>query len=332
MKETEKERRYNEALERARKLQETCDNTAVIGWCEYIFPELKESEDEKMMNQLYSWMKEFGGAEEYTEKVYQWIKGLLEKHKYTEDDLDKAYKCADEVQYRRGYEDAKKEIVKQDEQKPIISDDALREGIAHFGITQYQIDNWLKKYVEVEKLEQKPADKIKQECHCNGVREPKEATGVLKQLINEQKSDWSEDDEYNREHLLGWINTLKTYIHHDALVSIDLRRNRIDEVTKFENWFKSIKDRVQPQQKQEWSEEDKVKINRIVAFLENLNLKSLNIIDDNNIFKKDIDWLKSLKERYTCKPSEEQMDALETAISSLQSTALESLYNGLKKL
>ena len=39
----------------------------------------------------------------------------------------------------------------QGEQKPVISNDALREGIAHFGITQYQIDNWLKKYVDVEK-------------------------------------------------------------------------------------------------------------------------------------------------------------------------------------
>lgn len=46
----------------------------------------------------------------------EWI-AWLEKHKYTEEDLDKAYKCADEVQYRRGYEDAKKELEKQGEQK-----------------------------------------------------------------------------------------------------------------------------------------------------------------------------------------------------------------------
>lgn len=80
-----------------------------------------------------------------------------------------------------------------------------------------------------------------------------------------------------------------------------------DAVKLVSDWLKSIKDRVQPQSKQEWSEEDKVKINRIVAFLENLNLKNLNIIDDNNTFKKDVDWLKSLKERYTWKPSKEQM-------------------------
>ena len=79
----EKARRYDEALKLARdyykanlKLDKVDENLVL----EDIFPSLKESEDEKMMNQLHSWMKEFGGAEEYTEKVYQWIKGLLEKN------------------------------------------------------------------------------------------------------------------------------------------------------------------------------------------------------------------------------------------------------------
>ena len=50
-------------------------------------------------------------------------------------------------------------LEKQREQKPVISADALREGIAHFGITQHQIDNWLKKYVDVKKqCEQKSFD------------------------------------------------------------------------------------------------------------------------------------------------------------------------------
>ena len=40
-----------------------------------------------------------------------------------------------------------------------------------------------------------------------------------------------------------------------------------------------------------WSEEDEVKINRIVACLENLN------VADNDILLKDVDWLKSLKQR-----------------------------------
>ena len=47
----------------------------------------------------------------------------------------------------------------------------------------------------------------------------------------------------------------------------------------------------QGKQKPTWSEEDEVKINRIVACLENLN------VADNDILLKDVDWLKSLKQR-----------------------------------
>lgn len=53
---------------------------AIMGWQEVNIQEI-ESEDERMMNQLHSWMNEFGGAEEYTEKVYQWLKQLIEKQK-----------------------------------------------------------------------------------------------------------------------------------------------------------------------------------------------------------------------------------------------------------
>lgn len=46
------EKKYKDALERAKKLQETCDSTAVVGWCEYLFPELKESKDERIRKEL----------------------------------------------------------------------------------------------------------------------------------------------------------------------------------------------------------------------------------------------------------------------------------------
>lgn len=90
------EKKYKEALEMAKdyykanqKLGESDENEVLSD----IFPELKESEDEKVMHQLHSWMKEFGGAEEYTEKVYTWLKSLLEKQgtSYTKRDVDDAY-------------------------------------------------------------------------------------------------------------------------------------------------------------------------------------------------------------------------------------------------
>jgi hypothetical protein len=149
------EKKYKEALERARKIHNQTGFDYEKGLIEEIFPELRESEDEKTRKRIIALVTTHGQGM-YKGDMLAW----LEKHKYTEDDLDKAYKCADEVQYRRGYEDAKKRDCKAGEQKPVVSDDALREGITHFGITQYQIDNWLKKYVEVEKLEQKTADKV----------------------------------------------------------------------------------------------------------------------------------------------------------------------------
>ena len=55
------EQKYNEAFSRAKKLQETCDSTAVVGWCEYIFPELKESEDERIRKALIENFKWYCG-------------------------------------------------------------------------------------------------------------------------------------------------------------------------------------------------------------------------------------------------------------------------------
>lgn len=59
------EQRYNEALERAKKLKETCDSTAIIGWCEHIFPELKGNEDRKIRNAIYDALK-------YLEREHSW--------------------------------------------------------------------------------------------------------------------------------------------------------------------------------------------------------------------------------------------------------------------
>ena len=66
-----------------------------------------------------------------------------------------------------------------------------------------------------------------------------------------------------------------------------------------------------------WSEEDEVKVNRIVGCLENLN------VADNDILLKDVDWLKSLKDRVKSqnhwKPSEGQIKICKEVYSDLLS-------------
>lgn len=78
----EKAKRYGEALERAKKLQKTCNSTAVVGWCEYIFPELKDSENERIRKVLLDYFqsyKEVGtvGAETFngipTDNILAWL-------------------------------------------------------------------------------------------------------------------------------------------------------------------------------------------------------------------------------------------------------------------
>lgn len=73
------EQRYKDAFDRAKKLKETCDSTAVIGWCEYIFPELKESEDEAIRESLIKYLKERKSCESYGQYVLRydhWITWL----------------------------------------------------------------------------------------------------------------------------------------------------------------------------------------------------------------------------------------------------------------
>lgn len=98
------EKAYNEALERARKLKETCDSTAVIGWCEYIFPELKESEDERIRKEIINTIKfqkeqlcHIDGA------TYDRLIAWLEKQKEPEDkgEISDGYHTFNELYYYR---------------------------------------------------------------------------------------------------------------------------------------------------------------------------------------------------------------------------------------
>lgn len=82
---------------------------------EEIFPELKESEDERIRKEIITFLDYYhtgnGGHIDFNSAWIAWLK-------------------------KQG--------------SPKMSAEALREGIAYYGITQYQIDNWLKKYVEIE--------------------------------------------------------------------------------------------------------------------------------------------------------------------------------------
>ena len=136
----------------------------------------------------------------------------------------------------------------------------------------------------------------------------------------EQKPAWSEDDN---DCLNAAINNLEYLKNNYAYHQMGLK----PAIT----FLKSLKERVQPQLKQEWSEEDESHIRYLIEYLEHCK-KGVALTMTTSTSQEYINWLKSLRPQSTWKPSDEQMDALETAVSTLQSTALESLYNKLKKL
>lgn len=76
-----------------------------------------------------------------------------------------------------------------------------------------------------------------------------------------------------------------------------------------------------------WSEEDEKMLNYVIIDIESLKEQ----VYCRTLCDEEIDWLKSLRPQSWWKPTDEQMDALESAVSSLQSTALESLYQDLTK-
>lgn len=122
------EDKYKKAFKRAKENYHAgCLAPALL---EYIFPELKEGEDELIWltnyieEEAYNLSMDIRNNEDRVkfqklQKALAWIK----THKYTEEDLDKAYKYADKVQYMNGYNDAKEEI----EQKYILNDESKSE-------------------------------------------------------------------------------------------------------------------------------------------------------------------------------------------------------------
>jgi len=130
------------------------------------------------------------------------------------------------------------------------------------------------------------------------------------------KQQWSEGDENVTDIILSQLRS-------DNFSGV-LSKSLLKEA---ESWFKSLKNRVQP--KQEWSEEDEQYI------IDTLNLLSFGCSSHSVSEVKD--FLKSLKYRYTWKPSNEQMLAISTAINvigkgTLNGKSLMELHEQLKKL
>lgn len=132
--------------------------------------------------------------------------------------------------------------------------------------------------------------------HNKVIDEAKDAVAWLEKQ-SKQKPNWSEEDESMYIRCIGILG--KCYMGELP--------TKVEEEL---NWLKSLKERVLPQPKQEWSEKDEERRKKIIHILSlDGRIKNEELSDIN-------DWLKSLKDKVQPKQewSEEDMIHLSNAI------------------
>ena len=211
---------------------------------------------------------------------------------------------------------------------------------------------WDAEKKELKKIEQKPA-----ECLCVPSREIimnvwelgniwKELTGGNistehgTQLEYIQKH-WTEGDYFDKiEQKPAWSEEDERHIGTITSLLEDRKKEQSDwgiEVLNEEiAWLKSLKGRVQPQPKHEWSEEDAIHYNRILKELILQKEMPINasVIEE---VKSDIIWFKSLRPQNRWKPSEFHLECISDAIAiyeerGINAIGLKEILDELKKL
>ena len=319
------------------------NNTMAIQIMENLFPELSESEDEKIIRTL--------------KEIVNWG-------------------CAKNISVENNVElkDCLAWIEKQGEQKPT---NKIEQSCYHNDGLYYAIDILEKTLGKVEgyqsddgKMEhqiaietvnalyhKKPAElskedeemfdaiiadiKFTQKAHDHDVnqvvyeREIDWLKSLKDRMQPQPKQDWNEEDEKKRKLLIAIlkVNHPNAHFKVNPKGTVSMETMSTEELV---DWLKSIKDRIQPQSKQEWSVEDTKMINFIINILECApDMRPCSEVYHESAYQKQINWLKSLKPNHW-KPSEKQLSVLQTAIKDYGTCAeknvLESLYSSLKTL
>ena len=186
------EKKYKEALERAREEWTNNLDNAYSNYrerLEIIFPELKESEDERIRKWIiddirYNMNNEPLNNSEYkkkAEKAIAWLEKQAEQKEYTFKSLPRLLEMIEPTERAKAYC-----------QKLI--DALIKEGYA----TDAKIVG--------ECLKQMNGEKV--------------ALATMDENQGEQQQKWTEEDDYYRDNLIKWLNC--------GAVRVDLRKDFID--------------------------------------------------------------------------------------------------------
>lgn len=295
------EKAYNEAIKRAKAIIDVAEKEEeVYKSAITIFPELRESEDEKIRKALISFLKSPFVNENITdEKVAPWLAWLENQKEYESTDFEYVWDrtdCGDltsaldkyseeaiinmcHAWYDKGIElERKSWLEKQCYTKKDV-DDAYLKGICN---TKHELEKQDEKKSQrmvsaeaKEALYDKPTDEEMKELLRTEYEKGKADT------IAEMEKDWSEEDE-------EIINGITSYLcTHDSC--------ELDGFNKWYDWLKSLKDRVIPKPKQEWVEEDEKRLKSCLNILQPKTLLG-------NVETINTKWLKSLKDRVQPQP------------------------------
>lgn len=307
------EERYKQAIEAAKRELHCCGSLDCDAARQIFrfFPELRESEDEKISKEITSFLENVGVEEikKIPRDISEWFTWLKKQGNHNEQNF---WEMCNHCEYFDGYDlclhkmnfgavtDELKEncrnnklfIEKQDEQKPWSEED----------------EKMLEDTISCLSAYQSP-DISKGLCY-------QEQIDWLKSLKPQPrpKREWSEEDEEMFDAIIADIKFTQKAHNYD-----------VDQVVYEEeiDWLKSIKDRVQS--KQEWGEYDKIQLSEAIQMIE----ANGTWIRSEDAVKKVSNWLKSIKPNHW-KPSKEQMEELEYVTRGNSYPHLTSLYQDLK--
>lgn len=323
----EKAQKYNEALERAKSVIEQNPLMEYLKkGIEYIFPELKEREGERIRKELIEYLKERKSCESYGQYVVRYDRWIawLEKQGEHANFLkkDKWYVCTQTYVLRGKIVVIKGQTYQAEKDNVIKGEDGCLFIDRHDGKASEYFRCWTIQDAKKGDVIYLP----------NGNNEY--YVFIFKGIENAAVMSFAHLYQYN-----DGTSEVKETI--DKLSSVNdafrpaTKEQRDTLFTKTKEagyeWDSEKKELKKIEQKPAWSEEDRKIIIELIGIFESA-VDGGHVSFPYRLIKDYIRVLKSCLPQTTWKPSDEQMDALETAVSSLQSTALESLYNKLKKL
>ena len=311
------EKAYKEALERARKANKTIKNlinikqTDIQDKIEYIFPELAESEDERIRKEITELVMQPSWKTEQEFHRRKEMVAWLEKQGEPQDkgEISDGYHTFNELYYYRMLYNAAffnmlpKEWVHKSKKH--------HDGEKCFGggwfivmanlptgqiSNHYELKDW--------DLFQIPEKEVADEWDGHT---PQEASKRLYKYLLEKQGERKSDDSYCKEQCKGFKETGKCFADGECKAKRETER------------------------KLAWSEEDEHRRKDAMYFLETAKKHYASTVELDAC----IDWLKSIKPQNHWKPTDEQMEALNDAINCYHGNycvTLESLYNDLKKL